>query len=186
MVRSRKDKPVSMAKMYRHFAIATVALTAVVGILADSEAQRSVSDTLKQKAHDSRVENSGKARKARELIRRDPHADSGGSGFAPDHAISGVSAVSMAATNSSFLRLPPGAKDSKPVWEQLGLTEEEWFALPPEVRRSLAGTDDPMIVGTAEERREAMRKMSAASRSRARPDTSIAGNAVVLDEGSDY
>ena len=43
-----------------------------------------------------------------------------------------------------------------------------------------------MIVGTEEERREAIRKMSAASRSRAHPDTAVAGNAIVPDEGSDY
>lgn len=189
MVRSRKSKPTDMAKLYRHFAAVTVAVTAAIALLAD-EVKQSAATELQQKIDKDRAENSAEVPQVHSLIRRDPHANGGtggnGGGFAPDNDLSNFGADAGGADSGKFVKLPPGGKDTRPVWERLGLTEEEWFALPPHVRRSLAGTNDPMIVGTEEERREAIRKMSAASRSRAHPDTAVAGNAIVLDEGSDY
>lgn len=187
MVRNKKHQKVDMAKMYRHFAVVTVAVTAMVGMLADGEAQQAVESQLKERAEKQRIAKADKTNATnKELIRRDPQADGGGGGsFGSANAITGYGVGSSTSDSSNFIKLPPGEKNAKTIWGRFGISEEDWFSLPPEVRRELAGTNDPMIVGTPEERREAMKKMSAASRSRARPDTSVAGNAIVLDDLSD-
>jgi hypothetical protein len=187
MVRNRKHQKVDMAKMYRHFAVVTVAATALIGVLADGEAQQAVEDEIKERAEQKRVQEADKVGGgSRELIRRDPYAGGGGGSFSPDSSLTGISAARGSSDSSNFIQVLPGETDNQTVWGRLGISKEDWFSLPPEVRKSLAGTNDPMIVGTAEERRAAMKKASEASRSRARPDTSMAGNAIVLDESTDF
>lgn len=187
MVRNRKHRKVDMAKMYRHFAVVTVAVTALVGLLADGETSQAVERQLREQAEKQRLkqaeEESGVGR---ELIRRDRYASGGGASFDSGMSLSSIAAGSASSNSSNFIKLPPGEKNSETVWGRFGISEEDWFSLPSDVRRTLASTDDPMIVGTEEERREAMRRLSEASRSRARPDTSVAGNAIVLDEATDY
>lgn len=161
-----------MAKMYRHFAIVTVGVTALVGVLADGEAQQALKDQLAERSEQRRMEEAEKDQGNREIIRKDPHATGQAGSFGSDSAIgAGGLGNGLATSNSrNFIKLPPGAKPGMEIWERLGLTEQEWFALPSDVRKSLAGTNDPMIVGNEEERREAMKKMTEASRSRANPN----------------
>lgn len=185
MVRNRKKQKVDMAKMYRHFAVVTVALTAIIGILADGEAQQAAKSELQERAEQNKRAEANKGT-GNELIRRDPYPGGGGGSFSPDNALTSFNAGLGTSDASNFIQLPAGDKEAKTVWGRLGISEEDWFSLPSDVRISLAGTNDPMIVGTPEERRAAIKKLSAASRSRARPDTSMAGNAIVLDEGEDF
>lgn len=187
MVRNKKHQKIDMAKMYRHFAVVTVAVTALVGILADGEATQAVEGHIREQAEKKRIEEADKVGSAnREIIRRDQFAGGGGGSFDSGPSLSSISAGTATSDSSNFIRISPGEKSSATVWGRLGISEEEWFSLPPHVRKTLAGTNDPMIVGTEEERREAMKKASAASRSRARPDTSMAGNAIVMDETTDF
>lgn len=187
MVRNRKHQKIDMAKMYRHFAVVTVAVTALVGLFADGEATQAVEDHMQERAERERIAKAEKEREAdKQLIRRDHYAGGGGGSFDSGMALAGISAGTATSDSSNFIQLPPGEKDETTVWGRLGISREDWFSLPSDVRKALAGTNDPMIIGTAEERREAMRRASAASRSRARPDTSVAGNAIVLDEETDY
>ena len=187
MVRNKKHQKMDMAKMYRHFAVVTVAVTALVGILADGEATQAVEEHIREKSEKERIQAADKTSSAnREIIRRDQFAGGGGGGFDSGPSLSSIGAGSASSDSSNFITITPGEKNSATVWGRLGISEEEWFSLPPDVRKALAGTNDPMIVGTKEERREAMKKASEASRSRARPDTSMAGNAIVLDETTDF
>ncbi|WP_284125245.1 hypothetical protein [Parerythrobacter aestuarii] len=170
MIRNRKHKKIDTAKMYRHFAIVTVGLTALVGVLADGEAQQAIETELAKQSEQRRLEEADKNSGSREIIRKDPHATGAAGSFGSDSAIGSASMGTATSSSRDFIRLPPGAKPGMEIWERLGLTEAEWFALPSETRKSLAGTNDPMIIGTEEERREAMKKMSEASRSRANPN----------------
>lgn len=185
MVRNAKHKPADMKAMYRHFAAVTIVATALVGVFADGEAQQAVEDKLVEKAEQNRLASADPTRQNRELIRKDPAA-TGGS-FGPSTAPIGIAGGSGGVSSSvDFIKVATAAKGGKTVWEKLGLTREDWFKLPPDVRKSLAGTNDPMIVGTEEERREAVKKLSEASRSRARPDLTVAGNAVVVEDSTDF
>ena len=185
MIRNSKHTPTNMKAMYRHFAIVTIVATALVGIFADGEAQQAVETKLAEKAHEAKLLAADKTRQNRELIRKDPAAAQGsfGASSGPIGIAGGSGGV---ADSANLIKVAATAKGGKTVWEKLGLTKEDWFKLPPDVRKSLAGTNDPMIVGTEEERQAAIKKLSEASRSRARPDISVAGNATVIEEGTDY
>lgn len=184
MVRSAKYKPADMKAMYRHFAVVTMVATALVGVFADGEAKQVVEVKLAERAEENRLAAADPTRQNRELIRKDPAA-TGGS-FGPSTGPIGIAGGGGVSSTAGMIKVATGPKGTRTVWERLGLTKEDWFKLPPDVRKSLAGTNDPMIVGTEEERREAVKKLSEASRSRARPDVSVAGNAVVVESPTDF
>ncbi|WP_435417753.1 hypothetical protein WAB17_12915 [Parerythrobacter aurantius] len=186
MVRNRKHQKTDPAKLYRHFAVFTVAATALVGIMADGEATQALEDKVRAQQERTQLqEESKKYSTNREIIRRDGASGGGSFGSSNSIAIAGVGTGIGSVDPNNFITVASVEKNGKTVWGRLGLSEEDWFKLPSEVRKSLAGTNDPMVIGTPEERRAAMKKLAAASRSRARPDLSVAGNAIVLEESMD-
>jgi len=167
MVRNARKKPANTAQMYRHFAIVTVGLTALVGVLASGEAEKSVGDQLAAKAERERL---AKAEVAalndgnRTLLREDQDSVVEGGGG----SMGAASPIQVSVSSSSNARnaLQGASTEGLPIWQQLGVSEQAWLAFTDEQREELKkklGKRDKL---TPQEEAAAMRRMEQASLAR--------------------
>ena len=165
MVRNVRKKPANTAQMYRHFAIVTVGLTALVGVLASGEPQQTVGDQLAAKAERERLAKAEAAAFAdgnRTLLRE------GEDGVAAGGAMGAASPIQVSVSNSSDARNALKGKDKSklPIWQQLGISEQAWLGMTEAQRDDLKkklGRDAKL---TPEQEAAAMRRIAEASLSR--------------------
>lgn len=166
MVRKARKTVKSPVQLYKHFAVVTIAITAVVGVFADGEAQKVVAEHQAEKAERERL---AKAETVvhgnRRMIK--PGEDTGGGGsFGPDTSADfSFGGDDTSNTNSLVIRDAEGASDT-PVWLKLGLTKAEWNSLSESEREDLAAGVNPQAPSVAAVEAAASRKLTAASRSR--------------------
>ncbi|WP_155805981.1 hypothetical protein [Erythrobacter litoralis] len=185
MVRKAKKKPLSTAKMYQHFAVVTICVTAAIGFMADDEAQDAVKAEMAKQVADVRKPD-GEPVSAIITRREGSDAQQGGGSFGPDTALG---APTLAARGSGRLsatmrRAPSKVGQGAAIWSILGMTEDEWFALSPELRRQLTGGRNVLLSGTSAERQAAMERLTQASR--ARTGGSSAAVDLASDAGDDF
>lgn len=133
------SKPPIPLKMYKHFAVATVSLTAGIAMFADSGNRGAVADHIEQREEQARLQQaSAQITSPPEITRR----DEGVSGsFGEETGISGAPAVAPQVNNSWGSTSPAGRRENVPGYNQAfidGLSEVEYRAflqaLPPEMR----------------------------------------------------
>lgn len=177
MVRNAKKKPINTTKLYGHFAVITLAITAVVGLMADGEAKKVVKAELKeQRPAAAKIE--GEAVSPVISRRPGPPANQSAASFGPAPEFGAPTSRTRGGSGQMPLNLgrsPSKVGQEAAVWTQLGMSEEEWFQLDPELRHQLTGGRNVLVSGTAAERQSAMDSLSRQSRARSgRPN--IAGD----------
>lgn len=163
MVR-KKQQPAGALRMYRHFAIVTVALTAALALFADGESREAMAEEIAAReqrnelAHAS-AEKFGKPR----LVRKEPASagsfgsDGGDFGEPMDDAGGG--------NPSGYISGPVNAPSA---YAYFGLSEAEWEALSEEQRAALRReVQEEADRAAAPERQAQIERLKAASAGRA-------------------
>ncbi|MHA6333707.1 hypothetical protein ACXYL9_08470 [Qipengyuania sp. CAU 1752] len=163
-------------QLYKHFAVVTIAITAVVGVFADGEAQNAIASHQAEKAERERLAKAEKASRGNRRLIKSGEDTGGGGSFGPQTSPGFSFAGSDTSNTDSFvIRDAQGASDT-PVWLKLGLTKAEWNSLSESEREDLAAGVDPKAPSVAAVEAAASRKLTAASRSRSGGlDASFAG-----------
>ena len=165
--------------MYTHFAVVTVCLTAGVGILADGEAQQSVAQRQNEKLEQQRIaSNDALADGNRRLITADESEDGGGS-FGSDISMGGFGGNGFGSSTTALVDVTGSAlsiMDNRPIWQRVGLSEEDWNKLSDAQKSAVALARDPLFGRSEEQQREDVRRMSEASRVRAGNGASSEGS----------
>ncbi|KLI63764.1 hypothetical protein [Aurantiacibacter marinus] len=134
------SKPPIPLKMYKHFAMATISLTAGIAMFADSDNRHAVSNHIEEREQNARLQQaSAEITTPRELIRRDRGTQGT---FGDEAGISGSPTVTPRSSNSgSFAPPQTGRRSAVAGYEQAfidGMSEAEYraflAALPPQMR----------------------------------------------------
>ncbi|GAA4037197.1 hypothetical protein [Parerythrobacter jejuensis] len=157
-----------MAKMYRHFAVVTVLVTASVALMADEDAQQTVREEVAQQVEEQRAAQARANEESMSVITQRAGAAPAQANFGPETSFGSplVATRGSGTLTPNTKRAPSKAGQEAAVWTLVGLTEEEWFALSTEMRHQLTGGKNIFLSGTASQRRAALEKLGAASRQR--------------------
>ncbi|MDC0887296.1 hypothetical protein OAS19_05860 [Altererythrobacter sp.] len=177
----------STAKMYQHFAVVTVLVTASMALMADDDAQATIGQELKKQADSldtagkTALKNSGATIEWRSGQAPPPKASQGfGANTAFGSPTIGVRGKGTVGQNMTVTRSKL-AQDTE-IWEKIGMSEEAWNALSAEEQSQYLNGRNVMLTGSAREREQAMRAISNAAR-----DRSGAGSvAASPDSSRDY
>ena len=156
--------------MYKHFAVATVCLTIVVGILADGDDKAQSATVAQQQvafneiANDQASMEDGTRRRITE-----EETEFGGGSFGSDASVGGYDAGFSSSTISQAVVSGPDYSlfDKSPIWQRVGMSEEKWNQLTDAQKQAIAKANDPLYGRSAKQQRDDLRKMSNAARSRA-------------------
>lgn len=166
MVR-RKQTAVSPYRIYRHFAVVTVVLTAGVAILADGERRAALAEEIEAREQRNELEIASQQKFGKpRLVKKTPQ---GGGSFGSDSGSFGDPMDDPGSSSSGYV--PANlwfSGGSTPVYHRLGLTEAQWAALSEDQREALrrkAG-EEAARARTAE-RRDQVDRLLEASTSRA-------------------
>lgn len=165
----RNKKKQDATKMYRHFAVVTVAATAVLAMFADGENRQSLKENMEAAAKPApHNDHLGEAK----LVRRDPHATTPGS-FGSDSASYGApmdqagSQIDSSGVDFDSSDLPPASVPSSYNTEY-GVPEDVLAKLTPEQKEDLLKRIKKARFGeNAEQRQEQIARLKAASQARA-------------------
>lgn len=130
---ARKPSPQAItAKMYRHFAVITVALTLTLALFADGENRQAVAEEVERVERENELARA-EAEKlgAPKLFRRAPEQSGGGS-FGPDTDASYGAPMDNGGGNVTRVQRSASMPVTSGELIDLGLSEEELAALTPE------------------------------------------------------
>ncbi|WP_379547024.1 hypothetical protein ACFCW2_13170 [Qipengyuania sp. DSG2-2] len=169
MVRKAKNAP-NPAKMYRHFAVVTVIITAAVALMADSDSRREVVVAVEE--HQDRAELQAKSDamfQSGSLIDNSNSRNVAGE-FGDD------SWVGYAGSGTSSSRPPSSNATQSPPWVRLGMSQEQYEMLPPEERERLLAQLGPETMDQATMARISEQSMRRAGRTTPSADAPGASN----------
>lgn len=171
MVR-KKQQPANPMRMYRHFAVITVALTGTMALFADGENRKAIAEEIaaREQRNELARANAEKFGKPR-LVRKAPEATAGK--FGPEPGGEFGQPMDDAGGGNSGGYIPDYADAAPPAhvpaaYGYFGLSPSEWEALSEEQREELrrqvrAGS----ALAASEERERQIERLRAASAARA-------------------
>lgn len=164
MVR-RKQTPVSPYRIYRHFAVVTVVLTAGVAILADGERRAALAEEIEVREQRNELEIASQEKFGKpKLVKKTPQ---GGGSFGSDSGDFGDPMDDHGSSGSGYVPADLWSSgDSGPVYSRLGLTEAQWAALSEDQRAALRrkADEEAARARTAERRDQVDRLLGASAR----------------------
>lgn len=169
--------------MYKHFAAVTIGVTAMVGLLADGEAQKAVEQQLEEKAERERIANADALSNGnrRRIIEGEESVGTGS--FGPGTAMGLTAAGFDSSTTERSRREAIRTEDAVPIYTRIGLSKKEWFALSEESRKELEKKYRELTGEGARTTTPNMRAIAEASRQRA--GAGSGSGAAAFSTGSD-
>jgi hypothetical protein len=169
MVR-KKQQPGSALRMYRHFAVITVALTMALAMLADGESRAALAEEIAEREQRNMLAHASAEKFGRpKLINKAPAATAGS--FGSDSGDFGEPMDDAGGGNPSGF-IPDYDPDAGPAYApaaygRFGLSEAEWDALSEDHRAELLRQlQADAALAAAPERQRQIESLAAASRSR--------------------
>ncbi|MGN6497492.1 MAG: hypothetical protein ACTHKM_08535 [Tsuneonella sp.] len=140
MVRRKQLAQANAAKMYRHFAVVTIAATAMMAMMVDGESRDALARDMQQRQQSLHHDATSAPKYGRARLTSRVDAASRGS-FGPDNGEFGAAMDDAGGASDSGAI--PGDWGVRPslvpnAWSRYGLTEAEWNALSPAEREQLA------------------------------------------------
>jgi hypothetical protein len=165
----------AMPKVYRHFAVVTVAVTTLMAVFADGENRQAISSTVEERQHDQQLKRK-EAEKFGQPVLKMEQDDSGGGRFASDSETGGGGGLANDGGGHSSrygsVAEVVGPQMVPAGYRQHSLTDEQLAQLSPEEREALLDRMREARLGSsAQQRQQDLSRMMQASARRSGGDS---------------